>query len=114
MLRPSFLLLLAGVSARLTGLQSAAAAEAAAPAVWSPAQFGAKLDGATNDRAALQRAIDQATRAGGGIVELPAGRTLLTGSFELKSNVTLQLDAGSRILASTRREDYDTPCLVRA
>ncbi len=75
-------------------------------AVFSPARFGAVLDGKTNDAAALQRAIDAAFAAGGGIVGIPAGRTLLSGSIELKSNVILDLEPGSRLLGSTQLSDY--------
>ncbi|HET6941609.1 MAG TPA: glycosyl hydrolase family 28-related protein [Sphingomicrobium sp.] len=36
-------------------------------------QFGARGDGRSDDRVAIQRAIDEATRVGGGTVHLPAG-----------------------------------------
>jgi len=91
-----------------------AVAGAARTPARSLSDYGAVLDGVANDRAALQQAIDAAAAAGGGTVTVPVGRTLLTGSFELKSNVTLQLEAGSCILGSTRREDYSEPCLLRA
>jgi polygalacturonase len=81
---------------------------------YSPADFGAVLDGAANDRAALQRAIDAAHAAGGGTVVIPAGRRLLTGSFEMKSHVTLHLEPGSRILASTEQADYRASVLIEA
>ena len=87
---------------------------AAAGAAWSPENFGAKLDGTTNDRTALQSAIDAAHAAGGGTVVVPAGRVLLTGSFALKSRVELHLAPGSRILASTDPAAYEVPILVRA
>jgi hypothetical protein len=86
----------------------------AAETGWSPENFGAKLDGTTDDRAALQSAIDAAYTAGGGTVVVPAGRTLLTGSFEIKSRVVLHLAPGSRILASTDPSAYEVPILVRA
>ncbi|MBL9188232.1 MAG: right-handed parallel beta-helix repeat-containing protein [Opitutaceae bacterium] len=80
----------------------------------SPADYGAALDGRTLDRAALQAAIDAAHAAGGGTVAVPAGRTLLTGSFEMKSRVTLHLAPGSRLVASTEREDYRDAVLIEA
>jgi hypothetical protein len=59
----------------------------------SAASFGAKGDGTTNDRAAIQAAIDAVSAAGGGTVLLPAGTYLKPGSVTAlapKSNVTLQ------------------------
>lgn len=82
--------------------------------IQSPADYGAMLDGVTNDRVALQRAIDAAHAAGGGTVAIPAGRHLLTGSFEMKSHVTLHLEPGSRILASTAESDYRAAVLIEA
>lgn len=73
---------------------------------YSPASYGAVLDGVINDRAALQQCIDDAHAAGGGTVVIPAGRQLLCGSFEMKSHVTLLLEPGSRLVASTERSDY--------
>lgn len=81
---------------------------------YSVANYAGVLDGKTNDRAALQRAIDAAHRAGGGTVVVPAGMTLLTGSFELKSRVTLHLAPGSRLLGSTERADYRGDVLIEA
>lgn len=67
--------------------------------------FGAVADGKTLNTIAIQRAIDAAFRAGGGVVYVHPG-TYLTGSIELKSRVTLYLEAGSVLLGSTRIEDY--------
>lgn len=86
----------------------------AAPFFYSVADYAAALDGKTNDQAALQHAIDSAHQAGGGTVVVPAGKTLLTGSFALKSRVTLFLAPGSRILASTARADYKGDVLIQA
>lgn len=67
--------------------------------------YGATGDGATNDTAAVQRAIDACAAAGGGTVHLPAG-SYLTGSIFMKSNITLHLDAGAVLLASEQMADY--------
>ena len=56
--------------------------------------FGAKADGKTVDRAAINKAVDAAAAAGGGAVCFPAG-TYLTGSIRLKSNITLQFEPGA-------------------
>ena len=65
---------------------------------------GAAGDGKTNDRAAIQKAID-AAGAGGGEVDFPPG-VYLTGSLELKSRVTLHLDKDARIQGSPDPSDY--------
>lgn len=86
----------------------------ATAAIHSPAAYGAALDGKTNDGPALQRAIDAANASGGGVVSIPAGRRLLTGSIEMKSQVTLHLEPGSQIIASTEPADYRVPVLIGA
>ncbi len=54
------------------------------------------------------RPIEAAAAAGGGTVEFPAG-TWLTGSVRLRSNVTLLLEPGSVIEASSDPAAYDPP-----
>jgi hypothetical protein len=102
----------------LAALGLACAATAAPPAgpspTYSPIAFGATADGKTNDASAMQKAIDAAARAGGGTVVVPAGRTFLCGTFELKSRVTLRLDPGSRLVASLDPLDYSEPVLLVA
>jgi polygalacturonase len=72
-------------------------------AVFDVKAFGAKADGKTPDRDAINKAIEAADAAGGGTVCFPAG-TYLTGSIRLRSNITLQLDPGSVIEASSRSQ----------
>jgi len=61
--------------------------------------FGATGDGKTVDTDAVNRAIDAAAAAGGGVVLFPAG-TYLCFSIHLKSNVHLHLLQGSVIEAA--------------
>jgi parallel beta-helix repeat protein len=72
--------------------------------------YGAKGDGVTNDRAAIQKAIDDANAApGGGIVHLNAGKTFLTGNLLLRSNVELHFEDGAEILQSSNPMDFVDP-----
>ena len=86
----------------------AAAAATGTAAVHDVRAYGAKGDGAAKDTAAIQRAIDAASAAGGGTVELPAG-TYLSGTVWLKSNVDFHLCAGATLLGSTDPADYNAP-----
>ena len=67
--------------------------------------FGAVGDARTIDSAAINRAVDRCSAAGGGIVYVPAG-TYLCGTIVLKSNVTLYLEAAATILGSSDINDY--------
>src|SRR6185369_10957649 len=68
-------------------------------------EFGAAGDGKTLDTAALQRAIDACSKAGEGTVLVPAGEFVI-GAVELKSNVTLRICAGSKLVGSSDGKDY--------
>ena len=70
--------------------------------------FGAVGDGATKDTEAVQRTIDAASAAGGGVVNVPRG-CYLCGSIYLKDNVELHLSEGAEIFASTDPKDYNQP-----
>ena len=58
-----------------------------------------------DETSALQARIDAAASVGGGIVKLAAGDHLIA-DLELKSNVTLEIPAGARLVASTNYLDY--------
>ena len=75
-------------------------------AVFDITAYGAKGDGKTENREAINKAIEAASAAGGGTVEFPAGKWI-TGSIRLRSNVTLRLDHGSVIEASATATEYD-------
>jgi len=70
--------------------------------------FGAKGDGTNLDSKAINKAIETAASAGGGTVYLPAGN-YLSGSIRLKSYITLYLDQGATIIATSENpgEVYD-------
>ena len=74
-------------------------------ALFNPRQFGAVGDGKALDTRAINAAIDACSKAGGGVVYCSPGN-YLCGTVELKSNVTLYLEAGAVILGSTDVKQY--------
>jgi Pectate lyase superfamily protein len=99
----------------LTAL-SAARAESA---VFNVRDRGATGDGKTLDTVAINRAIDACSAAGEGQVLFPPGK-YLTGTIQLKSHVTISLDAGATIIGTTDLDQYrgytppgDTPLADR-
>ena len=74
-------------------------------------EYGATGDGKTNDGAAIQRAIEDCAKAGGGVALLPAGN-YLSGSVVLRSHITLRILPGATLTGSRRMEDYNPPHLV--
>lgn len=59
--------------------------------------FGGKGDSKTDSTEAIKMAINTCTKAGGGTVVIPAGQ-YKTGPIELKSNITLQVEAGAVVI----------------
>lgn len=73
--------------------------------VFDVRQSGATGDGKTLDTAAIQKALDDCEKSGGGIVELPVGIYLSRPIF-LRSQTTLQLDAGAVLQARDEPADF--------
>jgi polygalacturonase len=78
----------------------------ASAAVFDVRTYGAKGDGKAQDRDAINKAIDAAAAAGGGTVQLGPG-TYLSGSIHLRSNITLHLERGATLEASSEPKEYD-------
>lgn len=68
-------------------------------------EFGATSDTTMLSTSAIQNAIDECSREGGGRVVVPPGN-FKTGSILLKSNVHLYLEEGATIYGSTDIKDY--------
>ena len=66
-------------------------------------KFGAKAG--TDATAAIKKAIEACSKAGGGRVVIPAGE-FLTGAIHLKSNVNLHVSKGATLKFSTNPEAY--------
>ncbi len=67
--------------------------------------YGATGTGTTPDTAAIQKALDACTAAGGGIVEVPSGDYLI-GSLTLGNNTTLKMEPRSNLIGSSDVADY--------
>ena len=68
-------------------------------------KYGAKNDSSKLATAAIKKAVDAASKAGGGTVYFPAGK-YLTGAIHLKSNITIFIDAGAELHFSDNFDDY--------
>lgn len=67
--------------------------------------YGAVGDGTTMNTAAIQKAIDACSSRGGGVVLFEKG-DYLTGTFQIKSGVMIEVAESARILGSTDIRDY--------
>ncbi|MCS7459025.1 glycoside hydrolase family 28 protein [Paenibacillus doosanensis] len=70
--------------------------------------YGAVGDGRVKDTAAIQAAIDDCHRQGGGTVVVPQGQ-YLSGTLLIQSNVNLHLEAAARIVSSMEEQDFAAP-----
>ena len=67
--------------------------------------FGAKADGKTSNTAVIKEAIEKLSAGGGGTLFFPAG-TYVTGPIVLKSNITVDIEAGATIKFSDDMSEY--------
>ncbi|GAF02120.1 rhamnogalacturonidase [Saccharicrinis fermentans] len=76
--------------------------------IYNIKDFGAIGDGVAIDSWAINKAIDEAAKNGGGTIYFPAG-TYACYSIRLKSNLTLHIGSGATILAAfpTEKKGYD-------
>ncbi len=107
---PWFMSVVCGVAFPATPV---AADVPSAPGSFDVRTFGATGDGETLDTVAIQKTIDTCAKAGGGTVVL-AGGTFLSGTIELRDNITLHLQAGAVLLASTRQQDFTGRSMIHA
>ena len=68
-------------------------------------KYGAVNDTTRLSTSAIQQAIDDCSRNGGGMVVIPTGSYKI-GTIIIKSNVHLHLEHGATLYGSTRLEDY--------
>lgn len=88
-----------------------------AQVTYKASYFGVKSDGSTLNTRSIQKAIDHISEQGGGTLEFYVGR-YLTGTLNLKSNVTIQLHEGAVLVGVTFPYDYtaagDTKAIICA
>ncbi|HEX7850259.1 MAG TPA: glycosyl hydrolase family 28-related protein [Sphingomonas sp.] len=100
-----------GLGAALLSQPALAQAARSLGAFYDVRAYGARGDGKTIDNHAINRAIEAATKAGGGTVVVPPGRYLCF-SIRLRDNVTIVLTAGAVIEAAdpaAHKGAYDEP-----
>lgn len=74
---------------------------------WNVLDYGAIADGKTINTKAIQKAIDECAKAGGGTVVLENGK-FVSGTVLLKENVTLNIKENSTLLGSINPNDYQS------
>ncbi|MBA7521967.1 hypothetical protein ES705_14079 [subsurface metagenome] len=67
--------------------------------------YGGIGDGRTLNTKAIQQAINACSAKGGGTVHFPAG-VYVSGTIYMRDNITLNLEAGAKIIGSTSVKDY--------
>lgn len=73
--------------------------------VYNIVQYGAKPDGKTCNTIAIQQAINDCHKNGGGRIVIPAG-DFVTGTIRLYSNMNIYLAPGSTLSGSEEDKDY--------
>lgn len=74
--------------------------------IYDITDFGAIGDGVTDNRVAIQKAIDQCSEHGGGIVRIPGGSVFMAGPISLRSYVNFHVESGARLLANPDERVY--------
>ena len=77
---------------------------------YSVLDYGAKGDGQTNNTEAINSAIIDAAKNGGGTVHFPAG-DYLSFTIHMQSNITIHLDQGAVLIGDKEVDGvgYDLP-----
>ena len=97
------------VEAQKRAGRSSASAKPDAGGTYNVRSFGARGDGKTLDSPAINKAIEAAAAAGGGVIRLPPGN-YLAATIRLKSHITLYLDEGATLIAADGGPGvYDAP-----
>lgn len=86
-------------------LSSLAAQAASGGSYYNVLEYGAVGDGKTLCTKAIQKAVDECAKSGGGKVIVPTGK-FLTGPIFLKSHINFEITSGATLLGNERIDDY--------
>ena len=75
--------------------------------------YNAVARGTTDSRDAIQNAIIDVSRYGGGTVRIPAGKYFVDGPLHLENNVNFHLEEGAEVIFSTNYDSYMPQVLTR-
>jgi polygalacturonase len=105
-----FISALVGIAIASGCVASHSAGEPARPGrnVFDVRQFGASGDGKTISTSAIQKALDECGRSGGGSVLFPRG-TYLSKPLTLRTKTTVLLEKGAVLKATDERADFENP-----
>jgi polygalacturonase len=81
------------------------AGNACAQKIFDVQDYGAKGDGATLDTKAIQKALDDCGKAGGGTVRFSPG-TYLSQPIQIRTKTTVEIDPGATLQATTNQVDF--------
>lgn len=81
--------------------------------VVSDAPYNAVSDAKADARSAIQNAIVDVSRYGGGTVRIPAGKYFVDGPLRLENNVNFHLEDGAELLFSQNYDSYLPQVLTR-
>jgi len=86
-------------------VQSQVTGDSNTPSVYTITSYGAIADGNTSNTIAIQKAIDDCHKHGGGTIEIPSGN-FVTGTVRLYSDMNVYFEPGAILTGSKDNKEY--------